>query len=118
MLIVVFWLLGEAVALLTAVPIPGSILGLFLVLGLLVSKRLSLSTVQRGARWFLAEMLLFFVPAVVAVMDHPEFLGLLGLKILAAILLGTFLVMTVTALVVDVGYRWSISRRGYADVPK
>jgi holin-like protein len=52
-------------------------------------------------------MLLFFVPAVLAVMDHREFLGLLGLKILSVILLGTVVVMSVTALVVDLGYRLS-----------
>jgi len=40
-------------------------------------------------------------------MDHREFLGLLGLKILSVILLGTVVVMSVTALVVDLGYRLS-----------
>jgi len=49
----------------------------------------------------LAEMLLFFIPAVPAVLDHQEFLGPLGLKLLAAVLAGTLLVMGGTALTVD-----------------
>ena len=61
---------------------------------------------RRGANWFLADMLLFFIPAILAVLDHREFLGLLGLKILAVILTGTGIVMAVTALCVDLFYRW------------
>jgi len=62
---------------------------------------------KRGANWLLAEMLLFFVPAVLALLDHGELIGLLGLKIFAIILLSTTAVMCVTALTVDACYRWS-----------
>jgi len=116
LLILLFWLIGELIASATGLPIPGSIIGLTIVLALLGSKRLSICTVQRGARWFLAEMLLFFVPAVLAVLDHQELLGLLGLKILAVIILGTFSVMIVTATVIDVCFRLSVSGKGHADV--
>ncbi|MNL56483.1 holin-like protein [compost metagenome] len=61
---------------------------------------------QRGASWLLGEMLLFFVPAVMSLLDHREFLGLLGLKLLVVILLGTALVMAGTALTIDLCYRW------------
>lgn len=106
-LLVLFWLLGEAVARLTGLPLPGGIVGMVLVLLLLASHRLSLFSLKRGAEWFLAEMLLFFVPAVLAVVDHGELLGLLGLKVLLVILGGTMTVMGVTALTVDLCYRWS-----------
>jgi holin-like protein len=46
-------------------------------------------------------MPLFFVPAVLAVLDHRELLGAVGLKIVATILGSTFAVMVVTALTVD-----------------
>lgn len=104
-LVVLFWLLGDAVARWSGLPIPGGIFGMVIVLLLLASRRLSHASLRHGANWFIAEMLLFFVPAVLAVMDHREFLGLLGLKILSVILLGTVVVMSVTALVVDLGYR-------------
>jgi len=91
-------------------PVPAGIVGMFLVLALLVGRRLSPASMRRGANWFLAEMLLFFIPAVPAVLDHREFLGWLGLKILIVILIGTLTVMMTTALTVDLCYRW-MSRR-------
>ncbi len=104
-LVLAFWLAGEALARGTGLPVPGGILGLALVLTLLASGRLSHLSLRRGANWFLAEMLLFFIPAVLAVLDHREFLGLLGVKVLAVILVGTVLVMSVTALVVEFSIR-------------
>ncbi len=104
-LIVLLWLAGEAVSRSTGIPVPGSVLGLFGLLYLLVSGTIRLSTMRRGAYFLLADMLLFFVPAVLAVLDHSEFLGLVGLKVLAVILAGTLVVMCVTALAVDLGYR-------------
>jgi len=102
-----FWLVGEALVRVLGLPLPGGIVGMLLVLGLLISGRISLFSMKRGAEWFLAEMLLFFVPAVLAVLDHREFIGLLGLKVLAVILVGTLTVMGVTALTVDLCYRWT-----------
>ena len=116
--ILTFWLAGEAIVHASGLMIPGAIVGLFIVLTLLASKRLSIWTVRRGAQWFLGEMLLFFVPAVLAVLDHPEFLGLLGLKILAVIAVSTLIVMVVTAAFVDLCYRLSSAEEGYVDVAK
>jgi holin-like protein len=87
--------------------VPGSVVGLFLLFILLMTGGINLLTVRRGAQWYLAEMLLFFIPAVLAVLDHHEFFGLLGLKILAVILLGTVIVMISTALAVEAGLRLS-----------
>jgi len=101
-----FWLAGEAIVRLTELPIPGGIIGMGLALAALYEHGLPIMTVKRGADWFLAEMLLFFVPAVLALLDHRELLGLLGVKIIAIILLSTTVVMAVTALTVDLCYRW------------
>ncbi|HEX9082358.1 MAG TPA: CidA/LrgA family protein, partial [Holophagaceae bacterium] len=48
-------------------PIPGSVAGLGLLVLALRRGWLSLPWVKEGADWLLAEMLLFFIPAVVAV---------------------------------------------------
>ncbi len=106
LLLIAFWLAGEGLVRWTGLPLPGGIVGMFLVLGLLVLGWVNPAMMRRGAQWFLAEMLLFFVPAVLAVLDHHEFLGWLGLKILAVILIGTITVMGVTALTVDLCCRW------------
>jgi holin-like protein len=105
-LIVLFSLAGQEVSARLGLPIPGGVVGLALMLLLLASGRIQVQAVRRGASWLLAEMLLFFVPAVMSVLDHHEFLGVLGLKLLAAIVVGTILVMIGTALTIDLGYRW------------
>ncbi|MBJ6725907.1 CidA/LrgA family protein [Geomesophilobacter sediminis] len=109
LLLLALWQVGELVVRLTRLPLPGAIAGLFILLALLGTKRLSVCSVRRGASWFLAEMLLFFVPAVMAVLDHPELFGLQGVKILLVILTSTCLVMIVTAGVIDAFYRIKVS---------
>jgi len=106
-LIFVLWLAGTQIAQALHLPLPGGIVGMLLALALLLTRGVSLFSIKRGADWFLAEMLLFFVPAVLGVLDHREFLGLLGLKILAIILVSTVAVMAATALTVDLIFRWS-----------
>jgi holin-like protein len=108
-LLLAFWLLGEAVARVTRLPVPGGIIGLLIVLALLATRRLSIVSMRRGAEWFLGDMLLFFIPAALAVVTHRELLGLLGVKILAIICFGTLVVMAVTAVTVDICYRWRLA---------
>ncbi|ARP96491.1 CidA/LrgA family protein [Bordetella genomosp. 13] len=105
-LIVLFALAGQQVAAWSGLPVPGGIVGLLMLLAFLATGRLRVRTVHRGASWLLAEMLLFFVPAVMSLLEHREFVGVLGLKLLAAIALGTLLVMAGTALTIDLCYRW------------
>ena len=105
LLLLAFWQAGEAIVRLAHLPIPGAIAGMLLVLALFASGRVGVAGMRRGAEWFLAEMLLFFVPAVLAVLDHGEFIGIVGLKVLAVILVGTIIVMGVTAIAIDIGCR-------------
>ena len=100
-LVLAFWLVGTAIVDLAGLPIPGGIVGMLIARALLSSQQINIASVRRGAEWILADILLFFVPAVLAVVDHREFLGLLGLKILIVILAGTAAVMGVTAFTVD-----------------
>ncbi|MGJ4998585.1 CidA/LrgA family protein [Bradyrhizobium sp. HKCCYLS3077] len=102
-----FWAAGEALARATGLPLPGGIIGMALALLLFLAGGLKVANMKRGANWMLAEMLLFFVPAVLALLDHRELFGLLGLKIFAVIIVSTTAVMCVTALTVDLCYRWT-----------
>lgn len=63
-----------------------------------------------GARWLLAEMLLFFVPAVVAVVNYTQLLMVDGWRIMLVIALSTLMVLGATAWVVDKVYRYEVSR--------
>jgi holin-like protein len=105
LLLVALWWIVDLLVRLTGFLIPSPVVALFLLLGLLATKRLRLGSVRRGARWFLAEMLLFFIPAVLAVVDHPNLWGLTGLKILVVITVGILVVMLVTATVVELCVR-------------
>jgi len=109
LLLFAFWLLGEALVRLLGLPLPGGVVGMFVLIALFASGW-STRNVQRGADWFLAEMLLFFIPAIPAILNHHELLGWLGAKVLVVILVGTVLVMVVTALVVDLCFRWNARR--------
>ncbi|PRX08590.1 UNVERIFIED_ORG: holin-like protein [Martelella mediterranea] len=99
------WIAGEVISRGLGLPIPGSVVGMMFLLMALISGAVQPASIRRGARWFIAELLLFFVPAVLAVLDHPEFLGIDGLKIMAVILSGVVCVMVTTALSVDLGFR-------------
>ncbi len=84
-LLLLCWLGGCAIARAAGVPVPGGVIGLFALLMLLASGLIRPQLIERGAGWLLAHMLLFFVPAVVALMAHPELLGIAGLKVLVVI---------------------------------
>ncbi|AJC15663.1 CidA/LrgA family protein [Pandoraea sputorum] len=86
-------------------PLPGGVLGLLVVVALLMSGVLKTEKIKRGADWFLAEMILFFVPLVAAVMQYTDLLRQEGLQLLAVIGVGTTLVMVSTALAVDFACR-------------
>lgn len=109
--LICFWVAGQAIVGMLRLPIPGGVIGMAAVLALLLTRRMSLYSVRRGAEWLLAEMLLFFVPAVMALLDHSEFLGVLGLKLLIVILTGTLCVMAATALTVEMCARSAERRR-------
>jgi holin-like protein len=109
-LILALWWVSSGVMRLLALPIPSGVLGFALALILLATRRISPFTLRRGAEWFTGEMMLFFVPAVVSILDHPEFIGRLGLELLAVIALSTLAVMTVTALTVELIWRTQFER--------
>lgn len=52
------------------------------------------------------EMTLFSVPAVVSALEHREFIGRLGLELLALIALSTLADITVTAMTVELALLW------------
>jgi holin-like protein len=101
-----FWLLGQAIAHFAGIPVPGGIIGMVIVLALLLRGHIRLSSMRHGAQWYLAEMLLFFVPAVLAVLNHHELFGMLGLKVLIVILGSTLAVLGVTAMVIELCLRF------------
>ncbi|NLS56208.1 CidA/LrgA family protein [Hafnia alvei] len=82
-------------------PLPANLVGMLLLLLLLACHIVPLKWVRVGSRWLLAEMLLFFVPAVVAVVNYTQLLMVDGWRIFLVIAISSLLVLGTTALVVD-----------------
>ena len=85
-------------------------MGLALLLVLFASGILKPAMLQLGAGWLMAEMLLFFIPALMSLLDYGPLLRSEGWKILLVIMSSTVLVMLVTALSVEWMCRWRSSR--------
>lgn len=73
--------------------IPGSILGLILLFFLLTFKIVKLSWVEWGASWLLAELLLFFIPSAVGVIQYKTLMVDEGYKMVLVITLSLIVVM-------------------------
>ncbi|MBE5253453.1 CidA/LrgA family protein [Mixta mediterraneensis] len=91
-------------------PLPANIIGMLLMLLLIITRILPLSWVKAGSNWLLAEMLLFFIPAVVAVVNYGDLLRVEGWRICLVIAISTLLVLASTAWVVDRIYRYEVAR--------
>jgi holin-like protein len=109
-LVLLFWVAGWALVRAIHLPFPAGLAGFVLLLLVLVLGWLPLQRVRHGADWLLARMLVFFVPAVLAVMDYGEFAGVLGLKILFVIIGSTVAVMLATGAVVHFAQRGKQAR--------
>jgi len=105
---IVLYLLAEQLVAYFHLPLPASIVGMLLLLSLIVLRVIPLTWVKAGAGWLLAEMLLFFVPAVVAVVNYTELLLQQGWKIVLVIMVSTFLTLSVTARVVEWVYSFEL----------
>jgi holin-like protein len=106
LLIGIWWACDVAVHLLH-LPLSGGVLGLGVVLALLFSGVLRVDRVKMGAQLLLTEMILFFIPAVVAIVRYQDLLLQSGVKLMALIVIGNACVMFLTAFAVE-----AIVRRG------
>ncbi|NQX47076.1 CidA/LrgA family holin-like protein [Paenibacillus tritici] len=101
----VFSLLVNSITSLLHIPLPGSIIGMILLFLLLESGVIRLNWVEAGASWLLAELLLFFIPSAIGVMNYSKLLESDGLQVLAVVLVGTFAVMASSGLLTGVIYK-------------
>ncbi|BBT82141.1 murein hydrolase exporter [Aeromonas veronii] len=104
-LLAAIWLLADIAVRTLHLPLPANLTGMLLLLACILLGVVKAQWFEAGARWLLAEMLLFFVPAVVAVVNYQELLLEEGWRIMVVLLVSTTLVLGTTALVVDRVYR-------------
>ncbi len=104
-LLAAIWLLADIAVRTLHLPLPANLTGMLLLLACILLGVVKAQWFEAGARWLLAEMLLFFVPAVVAVVNYQDLLLEEGWRIMVVLLVSTTLVLGTTALVVDRVYR-------------
>lgn len=95
------FLIAQFMVLHLTLPLPANIVGMMIMLVFLVTGIIPVRYVKAGSAWLLSEMLLFFVPAVVAIINYFNVLEQFGIQIFAVIILSTILVLGCTAFVVD-----------------
>ena len=107
------WIVMEALREHFGWSMPAGLIGFALLAIGLFSGVIKASWLQAGTDWLMAEMLLFFVPAMLVVTEYPALIRSQGLQILAVIVLSTACVMAATAFAVDRVYRLELrwSRR-------
>ncbi|MGT2907659.1 CidA/LrgA family protein [Streptococcus dentiloxodontae] len=103
MLICLFALIGEVLSTFFNLPIPGSIIGLFLLFLALYFKLLRLRHINAVAQFLLANMTILFLPAGVGIMerwdDISSYLFPIALIILGALALNIVTIALVVAFV-------------------
>ena len=102
------YLFGCQLAMWLAWPIPGGVVGLSLLLMAFASGLVKPAALQLGAGVLMAEMLLFFIPALMSLLDYGGLLRNEGWRILLVIGLSTLAVMLVTAFTVELVCRWRL----------
>lgn len=105
LLLSAIWLVAEALRSRMGWGVPAGLIG-FAVLAIgLFTRVVPVHWLACGTRWLIADMLLFFIPAMLVVVNYGDLVRSQGLRILLVIVLSTICVMAVTALVVDAVYK-------------
>ena len=105
LLIILFWLIGLGIEKATHIPLSAGVIGLFLVLLLLQLNILKLAWIASGAQVLLGELMLYFMPVLIAVVQYKALFAAEGWQLVISIVTGTFLVMSSTALTLKYCYR-------------
>lgn len=93
LIITTFFLIGNTIHSYAHLPIPGSVIGLVLLFLALYLRIISLKAVDVGAKLLTAELLLFFIPSAVGIMNYPDLFGIVGIKLIIIIFISTVFVM-------------------------
>ena len=96
--------LGEVLARAFAIPVPGPVVGMVLLLVALQWPPLR-DPVATVANFLLAHLSLLFVPVGVGVITHLDVISQYGLRLLALVVVSTWIGMAVTALVLRALWR-------------
>jgi holin-like protein len=105
--LLVFQTIGEVISYALALPIPGPVLGMALLLGYLLADARAVERLRPTSVELLKHLSLLFVPAGVGVMLHVARIADEWLPIVVSLLASTALAIVVTALVIQWALRFT-----------
>ncbi|WP_067732291.1 CidA/LrgA family protein [Novosphingobium naphthalenivorans] len=99
-------LTGEILHRLTGLALPGSVIGMLLLLAWLTLVPRERPTLTAVTSWLTAHLAVMFVPAAVGLIEEGDILAAQGIGLVVATVTSTVLTMAVTAIV----FRWALGR--------
>ena len=108
LLITIFLFLGSAVKSMIDIPIPASMVGLLLLLMALGVNIIKLEWIDQGANWLLGELLLFFIPSAVGIVNYDEMMSWQGIESILLVGISTIIVIATTAYVAEKINNWKV----------
>ncbi|WP_342748219.1 CidA/LrgA family holin-like protein [Virgibacillus ndiopensis] len=87
--------------------IPGSVIGLILLFILLSTNVVNMKWIEKGAKFFVAHLTLFFIPATVGILNYFDVFSGKGFLLIIIVLISTVLVMGGSGLI----SQWMIRRK-------
>ena len=93
-------------------PLPGSIIGLLLMLVLLHLKVIKVEKIKQVSDFFLNNMMFFFIPATVGIMASYNVLDGFLFQIVVLVMISVVITISVTALVVQLIAKHKDERNG------
>lgn len=91
-----FFFLGDWLHLYFNLPLPGSIIGLLLLLAVLSLKIVSLSWIESGTHFLLSYLPLFLIPATVGAINYGHVFVGKGLFLILIVMISTLITMAVS----------------------
>jgi holin-like protein len=86
----IYWISNELVEF-TRLPIPGNVIGVILLFGLLASGIIKVEHVREGADFLLKHLVFFFIPVTVGLMNWWSIFYNYGIELAAAVTISTLL---------------------------
>lgn len=100
-IVLVLLSLGEILNLRFNIPIPGTILGMVILLFLMMIRVIKLKTIEHISSILLDNLALFFVPANVGIIVLYDQIKTVWVRLIIVLILSTIIVMAVTGLTVQ-----------------
>jgi holin-like protein len=112
-LLIGFAIFGDTVCYWLHISFPGSILGMLLLFLLLKLNILPIKWFEAGANFLLGQMLLFFIPPVLGIIQYTNLLESEGFRLFMVLISSTVLVMVVTGGIAEWIYKRREAKKQY-----